>query len=342
MSSIMVLDTLMNQPGRAVNDAARDYGRNSEAPDAIRAEPVLYGQLARAALLWTGELFKAIRESAGARPAVQPALAVLTGRVISYFEASSRWPTVDHLRDPLRLLIPAYHAVLGMQLLGRQVRPRPLLVEFAEPIGFFEEVLGEEASATIRRHAEHDFRSMPQVVEEGTGALEQPVFRAFLSAGRRRRLTEARTGTARVPAEPVPVEPASSTVQEEADAITAALWTRRLRDTRITLRAENSFEPSYGGGSSYYSAETFLDLFDGGRYRLQDSVTSHVTYSGRTVGSPEPRITEAWGRWSIQVAGPHDSLMLQGDDGSETLYRIGYAGGGSVEIDGEARRWTSL
>ncbi len=84
-----------------------------------------------------------------------------------------------------------------------------------------------------------------------------------------------------------------------------------------------------------------LDLPDGERYRLQESVTSPITGSGIMLGNPEPSVTESRGRWFVQVIGPQELLKLEGDDGSETVYRIASGGSGSVEIDGETRQWTS-
>ncbi len=39
--------------------------------------------------------------------------------------------------------------------------------------------------------------------------------------------------------------------------------------------------------------------------------------------------------------GPQELLKLEGDDGSETVYRTASGGRGSVEIDGETGHWTS-
>lgn len=348
MTALDQIRELLDQPGRDLNDAARYYAEhNTDVPHAIKAEPVLYGELARGALRWTADLLTAIELSAATRPASAAAAGLLADRVAAYFEGSSRWPPVAHMQHPLRLLMPAYYAVCGVQLLGYHVQPPLLHVEHDEPDAFIEEVLGRGPSMTIRQHKNADLSSMPKVVEDAT-AYEPLAFRSFLSARQRARLAEARAAAPRVPADsapaqppPVSVESGASTAQDEADSILAALWARRLRDTRITLRAENSYDTGYSGDSSYFSVETFLDLLDGGKYRLLETIDSRISGSGLTIGG-EPRTTESWGEWSVHVSGGSEQLRLDEDGGEVTLYRIADGGNGSVEVDGEDRRWTRL
>jgi hypothetical protein len=338
----------LDQPGRDLNDATRHYAEHSsEAPFAIKAEPVLYGELARGALHWTGDLLTAIERSAATRPAAETVAGPFVDHVAAYFEHSARWPTVSEMEHPLRLLMPAYYAVHAVHLLGYHVLPPLLQVEYDEPLAFVEEMLGPGPSMTIRQHKNADLSSMPKVVEEATPS-EPLVFRSFLSAKQRERLAQARATAQPVHVDPAPAEPApisaesgASPAQDDADSVLAALWTGRLRDTRITLRAENSFEPGYSGTSSYFSAETLLDLHDGGRYRLQETVTSSITGTGMSIGG-EPRTTESSGKWSVHVSGTSERLRLEGDEGDVTTYGIGAAGSGALEVDGQDRRWTPL
>jgi hypothetical protein len=296
------------QPGRQLNDAVRYYAdHNVDVSDAIKAEPILYGELARSALLWTAELLVAIEEAAGSRPAARAPADVLMERVAAYLEASSRWPAVPHLMHPLQLIIPAYYAVRGAELSGFHVQPPLLLVEYDEPLELMEEVLGRGPSMTIRQHKNADLESMPKAVEDAP-EHEPPTFRSFLSARERDRLHEARSAAQRPPAEAAPVDRAEpmEAPAEEADSERASLWTSRLRDSRITLREENSFDPGYSGGSTFYSVQTFLDLFDGGRYRLEETIISSISGPGFT-GGGEPRITESWGEWSVRSRAPTSS-----------------------------------
>ena len=51
MSPLDHVRELLDQPGRDMNDAARDYAEHGvDVPAAVKAEPVLYGELARGAL----------------------------------------------------------------------------------------------------------------------------------------------------------------------------------------------------------------------------------------------------------------------------------------------------
>lgn len=339
----------LDQPGRDMNDATRHYAEHSsEAPFAIKAEPLLHGELARGALHWTADLLTAIERAAATRPAAEAVTGPFVDHVAAYFEHSARWPTVSEMEHPLRLLMPAYYAVHAVHLLDYHVLPPLLQVEYDEPIAFIEEMLGQEASTTIRQHKNADLSSMPKIVEETTPS-EPLVFRSFLSAGQRERLARAaRTPAQPVPADPIPPEPApvsaesgASLAQDEADTTLAASWTRRLSDTRITLRATNAFEPGYSGDSSYFSAETFLDLLDGGTYRLQETISSGLTGGGIMMGG-EPQTTESSGHWSIRVWGTSERLRLEDDGGNVTTYGIAVAGSGSIEVDGQDRPWTRL
>ena len=267
--------------------------------------------------------------------------------VAAYFAGQSRWPTVAHLGQPLLLLVPAYYVAHGVHLLEYHVQPPLLSVAFDEPLSFMEEVLGRGPSMAIRQHKNADLSSMPKVVEDAPG-YEPLIFRSFLSTRQRARLAEARAAGLVAPAVPVPsqpspapVEPGAPAAQDEADAAVAAMWTGRLRDTRITLRAENSFDAGYSGGSSYFSAEKTLDLLDGGTYRLRETVITQISSSDLAIGG-EPRTTESSGDWFVSVSGDTSQLRLDDGDGSATRYNLAEAGSGSIEVDGKARRWTRL
>jgi hypothetical protein len=346
MTQLDDVRSLLDQPGRDLNEAARDYAEHgTNVPAAIKAEPVLYGELARGALQWTADLLTAIEQCAATRPAAEAALGPLVDSVVAYFADSPRWPPVAHLGHPLLLLVPAYYAAHGVHLLDYHVQPPLLHVEFDEPHAFMEEVLGRGPSMTIRQHKNADLSSMPKVVEDAPG-YEPPVFRSFLSSRQRARLAEARAArlapTVGVTPEPSPasVEPGVAGAQDDVDSIVAAMWTGRLRDTRITLRAESSFDAGYGG-SSFFSAETTLDLLDGGTYRLRETVITQISSSGLMIGG-EPRTTESSGDWSVSVSGDSNQLRLDDEGGAVTRYSLAEAGSGSIEVDGEVRGWTRL
>ncbi len=348
MSQLDDVRALLDQPGRDLNEAARYYAEHgTDVPAAMKAEPVLYGELARGALQWTADILTAIEQCAATRPAAGAAVGPFVDGVAAYFAGSSRWPPVAHLGQPLVLLVPAYYAAHGAHLLDYHVQPPLLRAEFGELHSFMEEVLGRGPSMTIRQHKNADLSSMPKVVEDAPG-YEPPIFRSFLSGRQRTRLDQARAAELVAPAvavpsqpSPAPVEPGAAAAQAETDAIVAAMWTGRLRDTRITLRAESSFDSGYSGGSSYFSAEETLDLLDGGTYLLRETVITQITSSALMIGG-EPRITESSGDWSVDVSGDICQLNLDDVGGGVTRYNLAEAGGGSIEVDGEARGWTRL
>jgi hypothetical protein len=110
-----------------------------------------------------------------------------------------------------------------------------------------------------------------------------------------------------------------------------------LSDTRITLEETNDFDNGYGGSSSYFSRQSFLVLFRGHRYRLQEitfsSATCRMTGDGETCRESE-------GEWKIQVRGGATTLVLTGD--ADTTYRIEKVIRGVLKLNGRDRTWTKL
>ena len=114
-------------------------------------------------------------------------------------------------------------------------------------------------------------------------------------------------------------------------------------DTRITLERTNSPPGSgYGGGSPYFSRESFLDLYRGHRYRLLEiGFVSGVSYAGLNLGPRETR-KESVGEWKIQVRGGAATLVLTGDNGGADYYRLEKASRDAVKLDGRDRAWAAL
>jgi hypothetical protein len=123
------------------------------------------------------------------------------------------------------------------------------------------------------------------------------------------------------------------------DDTRAAWWRRELQNTRIVLEQTNSSDRG-AGGSAFSQKERFLDLLEGGRFRLLIRTFTNVSYAGMSVGGPTSR--ERTGTWDVTVKADEASLTLTMDNGHVNSYPIRERGRGVIEYDGDDHRWTAL
>lgn len=330
------LRALGEAPGGPFTDAFEAYAKRPEAPNGIKANPALYGELTRHYLVWAAGLLARMEDAAAARPSCQILLPPLLAQVAAYLDHPARWPSVP-LIDPARALVPAYYAVRAAQRVNAQVRPHLVEVAVDEPHAFAIEILGGAASDQICARKNADLRELPDVAEE-SGAVEALTYRAFLHGSQRTKLIHAR---ATVPppvvvSPPPPVKPAPppapipSTVNDEAEA---TRWTGSLADRRIVLARTNTSPDGYGG--SFAEHVRYLDLLSDGRYRLLDESSSHTSYAGLLSQGKQHR--ESHGTWEVHVVNGIVALLLIEDHGSRTMYSLRDRRSGAVIFDGHER-----
>jgi hypothetical protein len=307
---------------------------------------MLYGDLVRHYLQWCAGLLTKMEEATAVRPASQAAVGHLLERAAAYFKDTARWPSVPHLNHPLRLLVPTCYAMRAAQRVNSLFEPDLVTVDFTEPNEFIIEMLGQATFEQISHHKNDDFKSLERVTEDPPPEAKPLHHRSFLHAAQRARLAQARA------AKPEPPKPAPSppppapppAVPAEEDTALAQSWSQKLSDTRIALERTNSPPGSgYDAGTPYSSRESFLDLYQGHRYRLLEiGFVSGISYAGLSLPPRETR-KESEGEWKIQVRGSIATLVLTGDDGGADYYRIEKANwSDAVKFDGRERAWTRL
>lgn len=335
------LRALGEAPGGPFTDAFEAYAKRPQAPNGIKANPALYGELTRHYLVWSAGLLARMEDAAAARPSCQRLLPPLQAQVAAYLDHPARWPSVP-LIDPATALVPAYYAVRAAQRVNAQVRPHLVEVAVDEPHAFAIEVLGGAASDQICAHKNADLRELPDVAQE-SGAVEALTYRAFLHGSQRTKLIHARATvpppvvvSPAPPPPPVtsapPPAPRPSTVNDEAEA---TRWTGSLGDRRIVLARTNTPPDGYGGGGAYVEHVRYLDLLSGGRYRLVDESSSHTSYAGLLSQGKQHR--ESHGAWEIHVVNGIVALLLIEDHGSRTMYSLRDRRPGAVIFDGQER-----
>jgi hypothetical protein len=346
MSATGEIRTLCDQPGRELREALVRYGKgNARAPYSIQGDSMLYGDLVRHYLQWCAGLLAKMEEAAAARPAWKDAVVQLLERTAVYFKEPARWPPVPHLDHPLRLLVPACYAMRAARRVNSLLEPALVAVDFTEPNEFVTELLGQPIFEQISHDKNADFKTMEEITEDPPHEAEPLHYRSFLHAAQRARLAEARAAKPKPPeVAPPPSPPAAPPpVSAEEDTALTQSWNQKLNDTRITLERTNSPPGSgYGGGSPYFSRESFLDLYHGHRYRLLEiGFVSGISYAGLNLPPRETR-KESVGEWKIQVCGGAATLVLTGDNGGANYYRIEKASWDAVKLDGRDRAWAAL
>jgi hypothetical protein len=346
MSATAAISALCDQPGRQLREALLNHTKgNSRTAYSIRADSMLYGDLVRHYLQWCAGLLTRMEEAGAARPAAQAAVGCLLEHCAAYFKDSARWPSVPHLDHPLRFLMPACYAMRAAQRVNSLFQPDLVAVDFTEPNEFAMEVLGQATVEQISHHKNADFKSLAPITEDPPADLEPLHHRSFLHAAQRARLAKARAAKPEPPKILPPAPPSVAPPAESVDRDTALTlsWSLDLMDTRITLERTNSPPGSgYGGGSPYFSRESFLDLYRGHRYRLLEiGFVSGVSYAGLNLGPRETR-KESVGEWKIQVRGGAATLVLTGDNGGADYYRLEKASRDAVKLDGRDRAWAAL
>jgi hypothetical protein len=342
MSATAAIRALCDQPGRELREDLLRYVKgNPRAPYSIQADSMLYGDLVRHYLQWCAGLLAKMEEASAARPASQAAVRHLLDRAATYFKDTARWPSVPQLDHPLRLLVPACYAMRAAQRVNSLFELDLVAVDFTEPNEFIVEILGQGAVEQISHHKNDDFKSLARITEDAAPDTKPLHHRSFLHAAQRARLAQARAAKPEppnvAPSPPPPAPPPA--ISADTDTALALSWSLDLSDTRITLERTNSFDGGYGGGSSYFSKEVFLELFRGHRYRRLEIGFSRTSYAGMSVGGPTRN--ESKGEWKIQVHGGAAILVLTGDTG-EDYYRIEKVTRGVLKLNGRDRAWTTL
>lgn len=346
MGATAEIRALCDQPGRELREGLLRYVKgNPRAPYSIQADSMLYGDLVRHCLQWCAGLLTRMEEASAARPASQAAVGCLLERCVAYFKNTPRWPSVAHLDQPLRLLVPACYAMRAAQRVNSLFEPDLVAVDFTEPNELVIEILGQTTFEQISHHKNDDFKSLARITEETAPEPKPLHHRSFLHAAQRARLAQARAAKPEppkvAPSPPPPAPPPSVSIEE--DTALAQSWSQKLNDTRITLERTNSPPGSgYDAGSPYCSRESFLDLYHGHRYRLLEiGFVSGVSYAGLNLPPRETR-KESMGEWKIQVRGGAATLVLTGDNGGADYYRIEKASRDAVKLDGRDRAFAAL
>ena len=325
MSATAAIWALCDQPERGLRQALLRYVKgNPRTPDSIQADSMLYGELVRHYLQWCPGLLAMMEQAAAERPASQAAMEHLLECAAAYFKETARWPSVPHLDDPLRLLVPACYATRAAQRVNSLLQPSLVAVDFTEPNEFVTEILGQAAFEQISQHKNADFESLARITEDPPPEAKPLQLRSFLHAGQRAQLAEARAAKPEPPKVASAPPPPAPTPAVSRDTALTLSWNLELSDTRVTLEQTNSFDPSYGGVSLYFSKESFLDLFRGHRYRLLE---------GRR---------ESEGEWKVQVHGGTAALRLIGDDGVDYYYGIEKISRSVLKLNGRDRAWKAL
>ena len=335
MSATAAIRALCDVPGKALRDALLVYAKgNSRAPAAIRADAILYGELVRHYLQWSAALLTTMEQAAAVRPACKSAVDRLVELADAYFRDTARWPAAAHLDHPLRLLIPAYYTVRGVQQVNSLLRPELVSVDLAEAHEFVVEILGHGVSQKVSQHKNADLKALTRIADEPPPVAEPLHHRSFLHASQRSRLAEARAPKPAPPPAPAAPPPAPA-VTIEKDKPLALGWSLELSDKRIVVERTNSFD-----SGSYYSRETFLDLARGHRYRLLQTSFSRVSSGGLSIGGPSRK--ESRGEWKVQVTGDTARLALIDDDGGVRSFVLKKGGRDYVTLDGHDRAWMPL
>ena len=340
MSATDEIRALCDQPGRELREALIRYSKgNAGAPYSIQADSMLYGGLLRHYLQWCAGLLAKMEEASAARPAWKDAVTQLLERTAAYFKQTARWPSVPHLDHPLRLVLPACYAMRAARRVNSLLEPALVEVDFTEPNEFVTELLGQSIFEQISHDKNADFKTMAKITEDPSREAEPLQYRSFLHAAQRARLAKARAAKPKPPEVALPPQPPTPPPLASAEQETALAdsWSQKLNDTRITLEQTNSYDPGYGGSSSYYSRESFLDLFRGHRYRLLEIVSSSANFA--LTGNAENR-RESEGEWKIQVRGSAATLVLIG--GTDVSYRIEKVTRSVLNLNGRDRAWTKL
>jgi len=345
MSATAEIRALCDQPGRELREDLLRYAKkNPRAPYSIQADSMLYGDLLRHYLQWCAGLLTKMEEASGARPASQAAVKHLSESAATYFKDTARWPPVPHLDYPLRLVVPACYAMRAAKRVNSLFEPPLVAIDFTEPNEFITEILGQATIEQISHHKNDDFKSLERITEDAAPDTKPLHHRSFLHAAQRTRLAEARAAKPPSPnvTPPPPPPLAPQTVSADTDTALALSWSLDLGDTRITLQRSNEYDSGYGGGSSYFSNQSFLELFRGNRYRLVEiGFVSGMSYAGLNLPPRETR-KESGGDWKIQVHRGAATLVLTGDNSGADYYRIEKATRGLLKVNGRDRVWTTL
>lgn len=190
-----------SKSGTAMNESMRRYREVSGTY--LSQSDVTFAHLAVHYLQWTAELLAKLERAAEARPAAAASVEICKGRIGAYFNAPERWPAVDRLDHPMRLLIPAYYAMRAVQWTSGHSNPPLLGLSCEEPHAVFVALLGRAACQEVSEHKNADLRILPKVVEPA-GDHRPILVRKFPSDAERAAFDAARAGRA---PRPVPSPP---------------------------------------------------------------------------------------------------------------------------------------
>jgi hypothetical protein len=304
-----------------------------EERPAVRAAPELYGDLAFHYVDWVVQLARAMVAAAEGRPDAPPGLQATLERCAAYVARPDRWPAVRRLEGSPRFLIPAYYITCALQLVNARLTPSLLAVNFDDPLEFVADVVGRPAAHAVREQKNSDLRDLLVPAGAAPEGARPRAFKRFLSADRKRRLTQARAAAlaAAAPAPPAPVTSPAPPARDPA-AEARARWRRRLEGCRLTFAPDSMRDRDYSRGGYYHASERFLELHAGGRYRSIEQGVSRVSSGGLTVGGPFRH--EATGTWDVRGEGASIELVLRESSGDERRYDLADRGG-AIALDGQ-------
>jgi glycine cleavage system H protein len=135
---------------------------------------------------------------------------------------------------------------------------------------------------------------------------------------------------------PVVVKPPDTA---EGDEIIAAIWTKRLRDTRLRWEEQPLSDRDYSGGSYFAWREREITLARDQRFVWQDSSFSRVSSGGtsRTV----PTQKQYRGTWKITIVASSPRLVFEDSERGVLIFRLG-GGSGRLLLDSQTYRWSRL
>jgi glycine cleavage system H protein len=125
----------------------------------------------------------------------------------------------------------------------------------------------------------------------------------------------------------------------EGDEIIAALWTRRLRDTRLRWEEQPLSDRDYSGGSYFAWRRREIILARDQRFVWQDSSFSRV--SGGGISRAIPTEKQYQGTWKITIVADSPRLVFEDSTRGVLIFRL-EGGNGRLLLESQSYRWSRL